>query len=231
VKEYRHIFFDLDHTLWDFEKNSTETLEDLFEKHRLKELGISSKQKFLTRYHCHNEMYWEFFQKGKIKREDLRRLRFRDTLADFEMVNDELVKILSESYLEILPTKTNLFSDTIEILDYLKPKYALHIVTNGFEEVQYKKIRNSDIEKYFRYIITSEMAGYQKPDKLIFKYALEKTNAEIPESIFVGDNIKADIDGAKSIGMDHVFYNPNKTPHKERVTFEITKLSQLRDIL
>lgn len=231
MKDYRHVFFDLDHTLWDFEKNSTETLLEVFSNNKLKEAGIRSEQEFLNRYHHYNEIYWELFQHGKIKREELRFARFRDTLSDFEIQNPELVKALSENYIDILPTKTNLFDDTIEILEYLLPKYALHIVTNGFEEVQFKKLRNSDIEKYFRYIITSEMAGYQKPDRLIFKYALEKTNATVRESIFVGDNMKADIDGAKAVGMDQVFYNPNRTPHKEQVTFEIVRLSQLKKIL
>lgn len=231
MKNYRNIFFDLDHTLWDFERNSAESLNDLFELHKLQESGIPDKETFSSRYRHYNEIYWGLLHKGKIGRGELRWHRFRDTLADFEIKNEELVKKLSADYLEILPTKTNLFDDTLEILEYLLPKYALHIITNGFEEVQHKKIRNSDIEKYFRYIITSEMAGYQKPDRLIFKYALEKTNAVIPESIFVGDSIEADMDGAKSVGMDHVFYNPNQTPHKEPMTFEIRKLSQLKEIL
>lgn len=231
MKNYRHIFFDLDHTLWDFERNSAESLNDLFELHKLQESGIPDKETFSSHYRHYNEIYWGLLHKGKIGRGELRWHRFRDTLADFEIENEELVKKLSADYLEILPTKTNLFDDTLEILEYLLPKYALHIITNGFEEVQHKKIRNCDIEKYFRYIITSEMAGYQKPDRLIFKYALEKTNAVIPESIFVGDSIEADMDGAKSVGMDHVFYNPNQTPHEEPMTFEIRKLSQLKEIL
>ena len=158
--EYKHIFFDLDHTLWDFETNSHETLMDLFDAFSF--LGNHhNKLDFINRYNYHNDIYWEQFRKGELSREDLRHIRFRTTLNEFEIQDEELVKKLAVAYLEILPTKTNLFHDTIEVLEALVKKYSIHIITNGFEEIQYKKIKSSGIEKYFKYVITSESAGKQ----------------------------------------------------------------------
>ncbi len=229
--KYKHIFFDLDHTLWDFESNSHETLLDMFEEFSELKTGVNDKHHFIKRYYHHNEIYWEQFRKGELSREELRHIRFRTTLNEFDIDDEELVKQLAVSYLEILPTKTNLFHDTIEVLDYLTTKYSMHIITNGFEEVQLKKIVNTGIGKYFKYIITSEAAGSQKPEPAIFRFAMQLTNAEIKNSMFVGDSIEADINGAKAVGMDYVFYNPKKTPHKEKVMYEISALSELKKIL
>lgn len=229
--KYKHIFFDLDHTLWDFESNSHETLLDLFEEYSVLKTSIDDKNHFITRYYYHNEIYWEQFRKGELSREDLRHIRFRTTLKEFNIVDEELVQQLAVAYLEILPTKTNLFHDTLEVLDYLVTKYSLHIITNGFEEIQFKKIVNTGIGKYFKYIITSEAAGSQKPNPAIFNFALQLTNAEIKNSLFVGDSIEADINGAKAVGMDYVFYNPKKIPHEEIVMHEISELSELKKIV
>lgn len=228
--KYNHIFFDLDHTLWDFETNSEHSLLDMFELFSLKNF-VPDEKTFITRYHYHNDIYWELFRKGIISRDELRTVRFKTTLADFGVENDELVKQLAVSYLEILPTKTFLFHDTIEVLDYLKKKYTLHIITNGFEEVQFKKIRNTDIEKYFHHIITSEAAGSQKPEAAIFKYAMQLTNSNVLNSIFIGDSIEADINGAKSVGMDYVYYNPKKISHQEKLMKEISALTELKSFL
>ncbi len=229
--KYKHVFFDLDHTLWDFESNSHETLLDLFEKYSLLNESVNDKHHFINRYYYHNEIYWEQFRKGELSREDLRLIRFRTTLNEFNIDNVELVQQLAAAYLEILPTKTNLFSDTIEILDYLVKNYSMHIITNGFEEIQFKKIANTGIGKYFKYIITSEAAGSQKPNPAIFRFAMQLANAEIKNSLFIGDSIEADINGAKAVGMDYVFYNPKKTPHNESIMNEITALTELKKIL
>lgn len=230
-QKYKHIFFDLDHTLWDFETNSREALIEMFEQFALKKRGVRNHKEFAERYNYHNEIYWDQFRRGVLKREELRHIRFRTTLDEFKVRDEDLVQKLSVAYLEILPTKTNLFHDTIEVLEYLVKKYSVHIITNGFEEVQMKKILNSGMQKYFRYIITSEAAGTQKPDPNIYKYAMQLTNATVKESLFVGDSIEADINGAKAVGMDYVFYNPKKTPHKEKLMSEISSLSELIHLL
>lgn len=229
--KYQHIFFDLDHTLWDFERNSAETLHEIFSILKLKEAGVNDQKKFIELYHVHNENLWALYQLGKIERDELRYLRWAKTLEEFSVFNDDLVRNLGDEYLNLLPEKMHLFSDTLEVLDYLKPKYHLHIITNGFEEIQFKKIKNSGIDLYFKYVITSEKAGFQKPNPLIFEHAFQLTNASKTNSIFIGDSIEADIAGAKSVGMDYVFYNPKKKLHNENLMHEIFSLSELKNIL
>lgn len=230
MKSYKHIFFDLDETLWDFKTNSFETLTEVFENYRLNERGVI-KEEFFTRYYFYNNIYWDLFRKGEISRENLRLIRFSKTLFEFDIPDESLAKEMSENYLQILPTKTKLHRDAIDLLNYLRSKYALHIITNGFEEVQYKKIRHSGLDGYFRYVITSEMAGCQKPSRAIFKYAFDKTNASAFDSIFIGDSIEADIRGAKSVGMDHVLFNPEGLAHNEIVMYEVNGLSALKSLL
>jgi len=229
-KKYRHVFFDLDETLWDFKRNSLETIHELLDQHKFEERGIE-KAIFVERYHYHNDLYWDLFRKGEISRQELRTVRWKDTLSEFDIHDDVLAKNLSEQYLLMLPNKKNLHDDSIEVLTYLKPNYSLNIITNGFEEVQMQKISNSGLASYFTHVITSERAGSQKPNKEIFKYALEISNATIAESIFIGDSIEADIHGAKAMNMDHVLFNPLKIPHKEKIEIEITSLTELKQIL
>lgn len=226
MKSYQHIFFDLDETLWDFKTNSQETLADVYGMYRLNEIGLQENE-FYSHYYHHNNFYWDLFRKGTIAREEMRVIRFSRTLKEFNVTDDMLAKKMSESYLHILPTKTRLHDNAIDVLTYLKAKYSLHIITNGFEEVQYRKMHHSGITSYFKYVITSEMAGCQKPNRAIFKYAFDKTNASVLNSIFIGDSIEADIKGAKSIGMDHVLFNPEKIMHDEIVMHEVTALNEL----
>ncbi|MEP7128736.1 MAG: YjjG family noncanonical pyrimidine nucleotidase [Chitinophagales bacterium] len=227
MKQYKHVFFDLDETLWDFKTNSHETLSEVFGIYHLEERGITADA-FYRHYYHHNNIYWDLFRKGAIGREDLRLIRFIKTLSEFNVTDEVLAKNLSASYLQILPTKTRLHDDAIDVLTYLKKKYSLHIITNGFEEVQFLKMRHSGLVSYFKYVITSEMAGSQKPNREIFKYAFDMTNASAIDSIFIGDSIEADIHGAKSVGMDHVLFNPEKLAHNEMVMHEIAALNELK---
>lgn len=229
-KKYRHVFFDLDETLWDFKKNSLETMQELFDRHNWYEHGIE-RENFINRYHHHNNFYWELFRKGEISRENLRTARWKSTMNEFNFHDEVLIKNLSEEYLEILPTKKNLYDDAIGVLEYLKARYSLHIITNGFEEIQLQKIITSGIASYFTHIITSERAGTHKPNREIFLYAFDITSATIYNSIFIGDSIEADIHGAKAAGMDHILFNPEKIPHDEIVDHEISSLSRLKEIL
>lgn len=176
MKYYRHIFFDLDETLWDFKQNSLEVIHDLMDHHQLESFGIS-RDSFIERYYHHNTYYWDLFRKGDITREELRIIRWKKTLGEFQIHDDSFAKKLAEQYLFLLPTKKSLYRDAIEVLDYLKPKYSLHIITNGFEEVQLQKIITSGLQPYFTEIITSERAGSQKPNREIFDYALTLANA------------------------------------------------------
>ncbi len=206
--QYRHLFFDLDHTLWDFEVNSKETLQELYDTNNLAGRGVTSFEEFFNNYSAHNHRLWDRYTKGFIKQEELRWKRMWLALLDFKVADDVLSRKLSVEFLQILPTKRNIFPYTIEILEYLKNKgYILHLITNGFEQVQYGKLKNSNMEHYFSKVITSEMASSLKPNKEIFDYALEKAGAKMEESIMIGDNIEADIKGAMNAGWDAIFVN------------------------
>jgi putative hydrolase of the HAD superfamily len=229
---YKDLFFDLDHTLWDFETNSKETIQELYTTHDLAGLGIVDFDGFYSTYSAHNHRLWDRYTKGFIKQEELRWKRVYLSLLDFKVANEKLAKEMSQTYLEILPNKTHLFPYTIEILDYLKNKeYKMHLITNGFESVQFKKIKNSGIADYFIEVITSEASNSLKPHKDIFEYALKNTNATVSESIMIGDNESADIQGGINIGMDTVFVNHIQATPTVPATYTITHLKELENIL
>jgi len=231
MKKYKHIFFDLDKTLWDFDKNSLETFSDIFSKHKLKERGIPSLSDFLNIYTEHNLRLWDQYRKGEIEKKELSYKRFDLSLIDFGIIDIELAKAIGADYIYLSPLKTNLFPEARETLEYLSAKYSLHIITNGFEEVQYRKIKASDLNQYFDKVTTSEEAGCKKPDPRIFEYALDKANAKASESLMIGDDIEVDIIGARNTGIDQVLFNYLMIQHNEIVSHEITNLKELRDFL
>ncbi len=230
MKIYRHIFFDLDHTLWDFNRNSVETLTELFFSHQLDQKGIHSADEFIRKYFEFNTEMWKMYHQNKIDRETLRVIRFQKTFSHFNLGNDALSRSFPDEYLQLLPTKTHLFPDAVEVLAYLKEKYFLHLITNGFEHVQWAKLNSSGLRIFFKEIIISDVTGFKKPDKEIFDAALKSAAAIADESIMVGDDIDADISGAISAGWDSVYFNPESKPHETKPTFEITKLSELKQI-
>ena len=230
---YDQLFFDLDHTIWDFDTNSEATLLDLFHELKLNERATGDFNHFHTTYHHHNEIYWDRCRKGFINREELRWKRMWRTLVDFKITDETLAKQMSERYLDILPTKTNLFPHCIELLEYLTAKkYPMHLITNGFEKTQYQKIKNSGIDRFFTHMVTSEQAGIMKPHAAIFEYALNLTKSTAEKCIMIGDTLEVDILGAKNMGMDTVYFNPAK-PHNDKVipTYVIGSLNELKTIL
>ncbi len=230
--KYKHLFFDLDHTLWDFETNEQETLQELYEQHDLKGRGVPTFQDFSDSYVGHNERLWDRFRKGYITRNDLRYKRFRLTLLDFKIGDEKLNEALSDQFLDILPGKKRLFPHTIEMLDYLAAKnYPMHMITNGFEATQMLKMQNSGIDKYFTHIITSEMAGSLKPYREIFDFAISKAGTSAAESIMVGDAMELDIKGAHGVGMDQIYFNPAKPPVDFTPTYTINSLAEIKNIL
>lgn len=233
AKKYEHIFFDLDHTLWDFNANSVATLKDLFQELRLQGLATDDFEHFHTIYHHHNDIYWERFRKGHINRAELRWRRMWRTLVDFKLTDEVLAKEMSEKYLEILPTKTSLFEGCMELLNYLADKkYPMHIITNGFEITQHMKIKNSGISQFFTEVVTSEQSGIMKPHAAIFEYALTKTGTSADRSIMVGDTLEVDILGALNAGMDAAYFNPT-VPHTPKIkpTYVLANLGELMQIL
>lgn len=231
MKAYKHIFFDLDHTLWDFDKNSTETLLELFTMYDLKNLGVKSFESFHSAYKNRNEMMWEEYRLGKIDKATLRDKRFIFTFWDLGLDPESAPKGLSDDYIKLSPARKNLFPHSHEVLTYLKAKYKLHIITNGFEEAQHIKLEASDLKKYFEEIIISERTGFKKPDIRIFDYSAKLAKANSEECIMIGDGLEVDVLGALSAGWDAVYFNPGKTPHSENLKFEIASLDELKQIL
>jgi putative hydrolase of the HAD superfamily len=229
--KYKHLFFDLDHTLWDFDSNAKATLTDLYALFELDKKVVAPFDDFYKKYLYHNEILWNKYHHGLISAEDLKWKRMWRTLLDFKIGDEKLSKELSGKFLEILPTKKILFPHTTQLLDYLLQKnYVLHLITNGFEKTQWSKINNSGLAKYFTHMITSEASNSLKPKKEIFDYAMSKAGACLKESIMIGDNLDADIQGAINAGMDSVFVNHiNAIAHIEP-TYIIYHLKELESI-
>lgn len=228
---YEHIFFDLDSTLWDLEKNSHETLSELIDKYDLKRYEYFSADEFIVSFRIINEELWNAYRKDLVDRQALRVGRFIKALQKFSIEDEALVQKMSSDYSSIAPYKNNLLPYAIETLDYLKSKYHLHIITNGFEDIQDIKMKSSGLYDYFKEIITADNSGHKKPDPRIFNFALEKTKADMQKSIMIGDSLEVDVLGAKAMGMESVYFNPNKLPHTHQLKHEIACLSELKKIL
>ena len=232
MQQYKHLFFDLDHTIWDFDANAKATLTDLFVLFELDKKVVAPFEDFYRKYLYHNEILWDKYHNGLISQDDLKWKRMWRTLLDFKIGDENLSRELSAKFLEILPTKKLLFPHTIEILDYLLAKnYTLHLITNGFEKTQWSKLNNSGLTKYFTHMITSEASNSLKPKKEIFEYALNKAGAALRESIMLGDNLDADIQGAINAGMDSVFVNHINATPVIKPTYIIYHLKELEAIL
>ncbi len=230
-KKYAHIFFDLDRTLWDFEKSAIEAFEEIFENHNLHEKGIKDHMAFHKVYAVHNHRLWDLYREGMLDKETLRWKRFYLTLHDFGIDDKQLAGQIGEAYLEISPRKVNLFPHALETLACLAKNYHLHVITNGFQEVQTIKVTVSGMDRYFEKLITSEEAGVKKPDPRIFYYALEKTGALADESLMIGDDYPVDIEGARRVGMDQVFFDPESLSSENGSTYKIKDLKELCDFL
>lgn len=228
---YKHLFFDLDHTLWDFDTNAKSSLAEIFTEFSLHETVTPNFEDFYQKYIYHNEILWDRYQKGFISADELKWKRMWRTLLDFKIGDEVLAKNLSIKFLEILPTKKEVFPYTMEILEYLtQKKYVIHLITNGFEKTQWSKIRNSGLDKFITHVITSEGSNSLKPKKEIFDYAMNLAGAQLRESIMIGDNLDADIQGAMNAGMDTVFVNHINAVTALKPTHTITHLQQLEAI-
>ncbi len=228
--KYKHVYFDLDNTLWDFDANCYATFCDIFEQYNLIK-DINSVKNMYNVYNYYNEQLWEFYRKGEIKKERLRTLRFELTLKEFGIEDLLLAEKIGRDYLEFCPLKNIMVPNAFDVLQYLHGRYNLYILTNGFEETQQKKMKNCGLDRYFKKMISSESIKIQKPRREIFEYALKTVNARALESIMIGDHLEVDIIGAKKVGMDQVYFNKLQVSHNENVTYEIFDLSELKTIL
>lgn len=230
LNKYSHIFFDMDRTLWDFDRNSREALTELFFRHNL-DASIEDPNDFVQTYHDINLQLWELYRRGEMSKEVLRVKRFRISFEHFGIRDDALAERFGDQYLELSPMKTLLLPNARETLDYLVRKYDLHVITNGFLSTQQIKMKNCGLEKYFKSLTTSEVVGHNKPRPEIFHHALTSVHARKQDSIMVGDDLKVDILGARNFGIDQVFLNRDGVIHEETVTHEIQSLKELQKIL
>jgi len=231
MKSYRHIFFDLDRTLWDFDAAAEVAFEKIYEQYHLKDLGIPSAHEFHVVYHPLNEKLWELYRADQITKDELNRTRFMKPLEHYGIHDVELADHLSEDYVYWSPRIVKLVPGTMELLDYLKPKYHLHLITNGFQEVQHTKLSGSSMEPYFETLTVSEEVGVKKPNPEIFQYALKKAHATPEESLMIGDEMDVDIDGARAAGMDQILFNPSGQNIQGERTFEVHNLLDIKKIL
>ena len=231
MKAYKHIFFDLDRTLWDFDAASEVAFERIYEKYGLKQRGVPSAHDFHMVYHPLNERLWELYRADQITKEELNRVRFLKPLEHYGIHDVELADRLSEDYVYWSPRIVRLVPGTMELLDYLKPKYHLHLITNGFQEVQHIKLGGSGLEPYFETRTVSEEVGVKKPNPEIFRYALRKAGALPEESLMIGDEMAVDIDGARAAGIDQIFFNPNGEKTDGERTYEVKRLADIKEIL
>ena len=228
---YRHIFFDLDHTIWDFDKNAEETLHELYSLYKLQDIGLPSPAVFIETYTRNNHQLWAAYHTGKITKDELRESRFRKTFIELGVRPDALPIGFEDDYVQLCPTKTNLFPHAHETLKYLDSKYTLHLISNGFKESTQMKVDNTSIGGYFRHIIISETVGINKPDKAIYEHALSMAGAKKCESVMIGDSLEADVYGAMNFGIDAIYFNPLNLPKPVDVPLQIHHLKELTLLL
>ncbi len=221
MKHITDIFFDLDHTLWDFDANSFLAFDKIFKS----QYPTIDSNFFIEIYAPINQACWKLYQVDEITHDELRYQRLKQTfdLMNYSISDDAIDKIATD-YITFLPNNNQLFKGAIEVLEYLKPKYHLHIITNGFAEVQDKKIANSGLKKYFNTITNSEMAGVKKPHPAIFNHALILAETNIKQSIMIGDSVDADVQGALDFGMEAILFDPNNQ-------FPLTGISRINQLI
>ena len=202
-----HIFFDLDHTLWDYESNSRETLEEMYTQFELGKY-FSGFEAFVRAFHFANDKLWHKYNNGHVDKEHIRVNRFQNIMKGRGEISEELPEILSEYFMSHCSRKSGLMDGTFEVLEYLSKKYALSVITNGFTDSQNLKIESAGIDKFFRHVVTSETANSRKPSKDIFDFALNISEEKEDEVLMIGDNFKTDIKGALNAGWDSIWYNP-----------------------
>lgn len=223
----KDVFFDLDHTLWDFDKNSELTFENIFNRNHQ---TIETKE-FIEKYVPINQACWKLYQYDKITHEELRYNRLKHSFDAINYaISDEQIENIAQEYIQLLPENNHLFEGAFEVLEYLNQKYKLHIITNGFAEVQYKKLSNSNIGSYFQTITNSEMAGVKKPNPIIFEYALDLAQAKKASSIMIGDCLEADVQGALDAGLDAIFFNASNVQVKDNIK-QVNHLIELKKYL
>ena len=227
---YKYIFLDLDDTIWDFHANTKLTLNEIYETRNLGEYFDSFEQYFSI-YSKRNLELWDLYGRGEVTKDALSLERFLHPLREVGLEDEKLALKIGQEYLDLMPSRTTLVPHAIELLDYLAPKYPLTIVSNGFIEVQYRKLKNCQLEHYFSHVVLSEEAGALKPDKRIYEYALQLNGATASETIMIGDSYDADIYGAQNAGIDQIYFRYSKKQTNQPATFTVDSLQEIMKIV
>lgn len=225
----KNIFFDLDHTLWDFEANANETLRELYHYYKLQLISPKTEDDFVAIYTKVNDGMWKLYRQNKITKAHLRSQRFIDTFREMDVYEKDIPSDIWDKYLDICPTKTTLIPGAIDALDYLATKYDLHLITNGFAETQRRKLKHSDLGKYFKTLTISEEVGVQKPHPLVFETALKNARSSEETGHYVGDNLEADIKGSIACGWTAYWYGGDEKIYKNERCHCIKHLSELKE--
>lgn len=226
MNDIEHLFFDLDHTLWDFDRNSALAFQKIFDKHQLTQYYPF----FMDAYVPINFKYWEWYRNEKIDKETLRFGRLDDAFRALDVaLEEDLINRLADDYIVHLPDNNHLFDGAIEVLDYLQQKYTMHIITNGFSEIQDRKLKNSKIADYFKTVTTADEVGVKKPHRRIFEHALKLAGARPSNSLMIGDNLEADIEGAEKLGLQTIYFDI--TDHSTYKGIKIEALDKLITLL
>lgn len=228
--KYKYLFFDLDDTLWDFNRSAEEAKTFVFEHFKLKEKGIDSIETFIKNYLPINKVLWDSYRANKIDKQYLNLHRFHDTLKTFGIDDREFAQNMANTFISEVAKEPYVYENTVEILEYLKPNYKMHIITNGFEEVQNPKLAKSGISPYFETVTTCEKSNSMKPLKEFFDFALNQAKATKEESLIIGDDYIVDIVGARNADIDSVWLNPNNADAGFE-TYSITNIIDLKNIL
>lgn len=229
--KYKNLFFDLDDTLWAFSANARDTFEEMYERYGLDNF-FDSFDSFYSLYQQRNRELWEEYANGQITKEELNRRRFLYPLEAVGAGDSALAKAYSDGFFSVIPTKSRLMPHAIEVLEALAPRYNLYILSNGFRELQYRKMCSGGIDVYFKKVILSDDIGLLKPAPQLFHFALSATQSELRESLMIGDSWDADIAGARGVGMDHAFYNVSgRTEFPFKPTYLLNDLKELMQIL
>ncbi len=230
MKKYSHIFFDLDHTLWDTDRNAEESLEEIYHELKLQDKGIGAFEDFHERYRSHNERLWGLYAENKVGKEAVRVHRFLHTLQEFDVHDHEVAHSIADRFLERTPFKKHLIEGALNLLEQLQGDFHLSIITNGFKDAQYTKMKVSGLDKYFKNIFISEEVGVHKPDPKIFHHAMKASGAGSAETcMMIGDSFQTDVFGALQSGITPVHFNPGKQTVSEAPVITIRKLSEIRD--
>jgi putative hydrolase of the HAD superfamily len=228
---YKHLFFDLDETLWDYFSNSSTVLTRLFHEYELQSVGVPSLEAFLQAFKVGNNKAWHLYDIGELNKETLRINRFPMIFAELELPRTIVPEQIEADFMSQCPKEGRLMDGALELLESLHNHYTLHIITNGFNDTQKIKMESANIAHFFHTVTTSESTGARKPEEGIYRHALSLSGAPNYESLMVGDKIENDVLAAERVGIHGVFYNPHKVPFNEKIRFEISHLSEVLPIL